>query len=97
MIQNLPITASDITNDHTIFGSNPAGARGKTAQQKPYRLVMDCVVVPTNFIKLHKFVTIMSDVAFVNSTLFLISMSRGINILMVKHIQTHTDKQLSKY
>ena len=96
MIQNLPITASDITNDHTIFGSNPAGARGKTAQQKPYRLVMDCVVVPTNFIKLHKFVTIMSDVIFLNGVPFLIIMSHGINFVMVKHIPTHTAKQLIK-
>ena len=46
MIQKFPITASEVTNNHTIFGSKLAGARGNTVQQKPDRVFMDYVAVP---------------------------------------------------
>ena len=74
MIQNSPITAYDVTNTHTMFGLNLTGTRGKTVQQNPVRLVMDCVAIPNDFIKLHKFVTIVADVTFVNGVPLLITM-----------------------
>ena len=58
MNQNYPITASDITNAHTMFGTNLAGTRGKTMQQNTDRPIMDCVVVTKDFMKLQKFVTL---------------------------------------
>ena len=66
LIQNFPITASDITNSHTMFGPKLAGTRSKTLQQNLDRLVMDYVSVRKDFHKLHKLVTIVSDVMFVN-------------------------------
>ena len=96
MIQNSPITAYDVTNTHTMFGLNLTGTRGKTVQQNPVRLVMDCVAIPNDFIKLHKFVTIVADVTFVNGVPLLITMSRGIKFVTVKHIPNCTPKQLRK-
>ena len=58
---------------------------------------MDYAVLSKDFIKLHKFVTLMEYVMFVNSKLLLIKMSRGIKFVMVKQIPTRTAKQLSKY
>ena len=49
MIQNWPITASDITSSHTIFGSNLAGTRGNTVRQNPDRLVMYYAALPKDF------------------------------------------------
>ena len=96
MVQNCPITASEVTNDHTMFGLNLDGARGKTVQQKLDRVVMDYVASPNNFIKLHNFVTLVVDVMFVNSASFLITVPRGINFVTVEHMPTRMDKQLIK-
>ena len=41
MIQNFPITDSDVTNSNTIFGPNLAGTRGKIVQQNMDRVDMD--------------------------------------------------------
>ena len=73
-IQNFPINTSDITNDQNIFDQNLTGTRGKTVWQTPDRLVMDYNAVPKDFIKTHKFVTIVEDVMFVNGAPFLINM-----------------------
>ena len=86
MIQNWPITASEVTNNHTMFVPNLAGNRGKTVWQNTDRAVTDHVAVPRDFLKLHKFVTIVADVMFVNDTPLLITMSRSINYVTVKHV-----------
>ena len=49
IIQNCPITDSDIPNAHTIFGTNLNGTRVKTMQQKMDRVVMDYIAVPKDF------------------------------------------------
>ena len=66
-------------------------------QQNTDRVMMDYVAVPKHFMKLHKFVTSMEDVMFVNGAPFLIVMSHGIKFVAVKHIPACRAKQLSKY
>ena len=83
MIQNFPITASDVTKSHTMFGPKLAGTRSKTLQQNLDRLVMDYVSVRKDFQKLNKLVTSVSDVMFVNGEPFLITMFRGIQCVTV--------------
>ena len=83
IIQNFPITASDVTNSHIMFGKNLSGTRVKTVWQKPDRVVMDYVAVTNDFIKLHKFVTLVADVMFVNCELFLITMPHVINFVTI--------------
>ena len=51
MIQKGPINASEVTNAHTMFGANRASTSGKTVQQNPDRVVMDCVAVFREFLK----------------------------------------------
>ena len=90
MILNCPINSSNVTNNHTMFGKNITGAMGNTVWHKPYRVAMDCVALLKYFIKLHKFVNIISDMMFVNGTPLLITISRGIKFVMVEHIPTRT-------
>ena len=49
IIQNYPITASDITHAHTMFVPNFTGTRGKTVRQKTDRVVMYYVAIPNDF------------------------------------------------
>ena len=78
MIQNYPISASEANNAHIIFGPNLAGTRGKKVHPNPDMVAMDYVAVPKDSIKLHKSVTLVADMMFVNGTPLLITMSRGI-------------------
>ena len=97
MIQNFHITASDVTNSHTMFDPNLAGTRLNKVQQNLYRVVMYYVAVPRDFLKLHNFVTLVPDVIFLNNLPLLITMARGINFVTVERVPTRTDNQLSKY
>ena len=58
---------------------------------------MDYVAVPREFLQLYKFVTLVEYVIFLNSAPFLITMSRGMNVVTVNNMTTRTAKQLSKY
>ena len=49
-----------------------------------------------DFINLHKFVTLVADVIFVNDVTFLITVSHDIKFVMIEHIPTRTAKQLTK-
>ena len=66
MIQNYPINASDFTNSNIMFCTNLDVTRGKTLWQKLYIVVIDSIVVLQDFLKLQKFVNLLSDVVFVN-------------------------------
>ena len=73
MMQNCPITTSDVNNTCTMFGPNLAGTRGNTVQQNLERVVMDYVAVLKDFIELQNFVTLLADVMFVNVVPFLLT------------------------
>ena len=88
MIKNCPITASTVTNAHSMFGSNFSGTRGKKIQQNTDRVVMDYVAVHRDLLKLHKLVIIVADVMFVNNAPLLIGMSHGVKLVTIKNVQT---------
>ena len=52
--------------------------------------------IPEYFYKIHKFVTLTSDVVFLNLNLFMITSARKIKFLTVDHISRQTSEQLSK-
>ena len=58
--------------------------------------MIDYVAVPKGFLKLHKFVTVLAYVMFLNVAPLLITIKHGINYVTAKHIPTHMAKQLSK-
>ena len=57
---------------------------------------MDYVAITRNILVLHKYVTFVEDVVFVNNITFLITMSRGIKFVKVENTPSRTDMQLSE-
>ena len=90
MIKKCPITSYEITNAHTMFGQNLSGTRGKKFWQNLDGLVMDCIDVTKDFLKLHKFSTIVANLMFVNGTPLWITMSHGLKFVTFEHIPTFT-------
>ena len=72
------------------------GVRGKNTQQKPECLTIEYVAILKDFLELQKYVTLVSDIMFVNNTPFLITMSRVIKGVTVEHIPSRTAKHLRK-
>ena len=85
-----------MNNVNPIFGPDITGVMGETGRHKPDTVVMDYVAVPCDFLALHKYVTLVADVCFSKNVASLITMSRGIKILIFGFIRTRIDKQLSK-
>ena len=69
-IQNCPITSKDMTNEKVIVGLKLAWERGKTVKNTPKRVDSDCLEIPRDFQFLHKSVTFVANVFFVNRILF---------------------------
>ncbi len=81
LIANRPVTVRNIQNAHQIFGPILANLRGKMARTKPEHVRADYVKIPQDFTDLHKYVTIVADVMFVNGLPFLVTLSRGISLV----------------
>jgi hypothetical protein len=81
LITNCPVTVQDVHNANQIFGPDLANLRGKTTRTKPEHVRVDYVKISRDFIKMHKYVTLVADVLFVNGLPFLITSSRGISLI----------------
>jgi len=97
MIKNCPVTTTDITNAHTIFGPDLPSIRGKTVRRTPAPVVADYVAVPRALVEQNKVVTLAADVIFVDGTAFLITVSRRIKFITAEHVQVRTATSLSKH
>lgn len=92
LLKDCPITNTDIVNAHKIFGPDFANIRGKTVRRKPEHVNTDILEILHQILENQSHVTIVVDVMFVNSVLFLVSSSRKINLTMIEHIhQQHDD------
>jgi hypothetical protein len=67
---NCPDTIRNIQNDNRIFGLNLAKLGSKSRKTKPEHVRADYVKIPRDFMELHKYMTIVADVMFVNGLLF---------------------------
>ena len=95
-LTDFPVAIPDVINAHKIFGLILGVARGKTVRQKPEHVTTDYVTFPRYFLALHRFVSLVSDVMFVNKIPFLITISRGIKFFIVEYLSSSTAKELSK-
>ena len=96
MSHNCHITDSGIINAHTMTSPNLSGTRVKTVRHHMDRVMVYYVSVPREFLKLHKLVTLVVDIIFVNITPLLITMSHGIYFVTVQHMPSRTSMKLSK-
>ncbi len=96
MIQDCPITTENIKHARTLFGPDLATIRGKTVRRKLTRVVTDYVDIPRTIVDVNKQVTLADDVMFVNSVLFLVSVSRTINLITIEHTLKCTATKLGE-
>ncbi len=75
LITNLPITTSNISNAHAMFGQDLASIRGKTVRRTPAPMVADYMAVLWSLVETNKVITMVADVFFVDGTAFLLTMS----------------------
>ena len=66
LLTNFPVTVWDVDNAKQIFGPDLANLRGKTTRTKPERVWVKYVQIPRDFVQLHKYVTLVADIMFVN-------------------------------
>ncbi len=97
LISNCPVTHTNITNSHAIFGPDLPSMQGKTVRQTPVPVVTDYVEVPWLLVDLNKTVTLAADVFFVDGTAFLIMMSRRIKFMTAEHVPVRTANSLAKH
>jgi hypothetical protein len=97
LIKNCPVTTTDITNAHKIFGPDLASIQGKTVQRTPGPVVADYVAVPCSLVEQNGIVTMAADVFFVDGTAFIFTLSRWIKFITVEHVPVRTATSLSKH
>lgn len=86
LLEDCPITVANIHSARNIFGPDLVGLRGQTVQQWPERVITEVVPVPRDFVQLHKFVTMTTDIMFVNGVPFLMTRSQGIQLITVEFL-----------
>jgi hypothetical protein len=92
---NCPVTMQEVHNANRIFGSDLANLRGKTTRKQPEHIRVDYVEIPQNLINMHKYVTLVADVMFVNGLPFLVTLARGISLVMIEFLPSQTAKRLA--
>ncbi len=95
MIANCNVTEYVIKNVHIIFGPNLAGVRGRTVRVAPESVQVEHIQIPRVILDRHRIVTLTVDCMFVNGIPFLVSASRGINLITAEHTPSRTAKNLA--
>ncbi len=95
LLTNCPVTVRDVDNANRIFGPDLANLRGKTTRTKPERIRVEYVQIPRDFVQLHKYVTLVAEVMFVNGLPFLVTSSRGLSLVTIEHLPSRTAKRLA--
>ncbi len=94
LLANCHVTVQDVNNAHHIYGCDLANIRGKMTRRKPEHVQIDYVQIPRNFVKMHKYVTLATDIMFVNGLPFLVTSSRGISLVTIEYLPSRTAKRL---
>jgi hypothetical protein len=95
MISNCSITENTVKNANLIFGPDLAGVRGRTVRRPPEPVRIEYVQTPRMILDWHRIVTLAVDGMFMNGVSFLVSMSRGLNLITAKHTPSQTAKNLA--
>jgi hypothetical protein len=95
LITNCPVTVQVVHNANQIFGPALANLRGKTTRGKKEHVRVDYVKIPRDLVDMHKYVTLVADVMFVNGLPFLVTSSRGISLVTIEYLPSRTAKRLA--
>jgi hypothetical protein len=97
LINNCPISSSNMSNARAIFGPDLASVRGKTVRKKPAPVVTDYVAVPCTLVEANKVIMLAADVFFVDGTAFLLTVGRRLKFVTAEHVPVQTTTSLSKH
>jgi hypothetical protein len=97
MIVNCLVSLTAFLNANCISGPDPdfAGVRGQTVRRPPESVMTNHVQIPRVLLEWHQGVTLAVDVMFVNGVPFLVSISRGLNLVTAEYTSCCTVKQLA--
>jgi hypothetical protein len=95
MITNCTVTESAVKNAHIIFGPDLAGVRRRTVRRARESVRVDHIQIPRVILDRHRIVTLTVDCMFVNGVPFLVSASRGLNLIPAEHTPSQTVKNLA--
>ena len=76
MIVKFPVTFDDVKNAKLIFGPDITSLKGKSVRLKIASVVTDYVETPREILESHKELEVSMDTMFINTLLFLASISR---------------------
>ena len=95
-LKNAPVRPEHVTNATHIFGPNTTALEGKIVRRPSPRVHTDeGVHIPDGFHRLHRFVTLVADVFFVDGVAFLMTLSRRIRLTTVEHVPARGAQILS--
>ncbi len=97
MIENCPISTSDVSNARAIFGPDLASVRGRTVRRMPAPVVAEYVSVPQSLVETNRNITITADVFFVDGTPFIMTVARHMKFVTAEHVPVRTATNLSKH
>ena len=63
-------------------------------QHKPERVKVDIGAIPRDLISQHMNIVLTVDIMFVNQISFLVTWSRGIQLITIEHLPNHTSKSI---
>jgi hypothetical protein len=85
-IKDCPVTIQDIDFAAKIRGKNTVVMKGKTTRSKTDPKTRDYVKVPKELLKLHKLVFLTTDIFFVNTIPFFLTLIQKINVTAVNDL-----------
>ena len=97
MIENCPISTSDVSNARAIFGPDLPSVRGKTVRQTPVLVVAEYVSVPRSLVETNRIITLATDLFFVDGTPFLLTVAWRLKFVTAEHVPVRTATNLSKH
>ncbi len=95
MVTNCPVSPDAVINANRIFGPDLTGVRGRTVRRPSESVTMSHIQIPRVLLERHQRVTLAVDVMFVNGVTFLVSVSRGLNLVRAEYTPSCMAKQLA--
>jgi hypothetical protein len=94
-IANCDATKNAVKYANLIVGPDLAGVRGRTVRTTPEHVRNNYVQILRAILDRHRLVTLTVDCMFVNGVPFLVSTSRGLNLITAEHTPSRTAKNLA--
>ncbi len=95
-IKDCPVMVKDAMEAYKIWGPSVAALKGKTVRKKPEPIETDIVSIPKEICELHKEVTLMINIFFVNKIPFFVTLSRVLYFTTVTHLPNKSLGQIFK-